>query len=243
MSRAIVNGRLYTVNHTEPWVEGMLVRDGKIQQLGSSSEIRALAEKHQISVHDLGGKMVMPGLHDAHVHLMMFGMRRVPGAACELPNNAEPDVIVAALKKHQACCGSKDWIQGGVYVADILERLHPKHRVDRDFLDSAFPDVPVAIRETSCHNILVNKVGLDVAGITESCIDPPHGGLSRRKSTGELSGELIETGSRGRVLGYSVSVIGNCTASYSRKHQRTSPIWNHELSGSGFKQNYASSIE
>ena len=38
------------------------------------------------------------------------------------------------------------------------------------------------------------EVGLDVAGITESCVDPPHGGLSRRKSTGELSGELFETG-------------------------------------------------
>jgi len=62
------NGKIYTVNEAQPWVQAIAIKDGKIIYVGTDDEIDANIGKNT-EVIDLGGKFVMPGLHDPHVHI------------------------------------------------------------------------------------------------------------------------------------------------------------------------------
>ena len=62
------NGRIYTVNENTPWVEAVAIRDGGFIVVGSNASVAAVTGT-ETQVIDLRGQFVMPGLHDAHVHL------------------------------------------------------------------------------------------------------------------------------------------------------------------------------
>ena len=61
------NGRIYTVNEAQPWVEAVAIKDGAFQVVGSNADVDAVTGGGT-EVVDLGGRMVMPGLIDVHVH-------------------------------------------------------------------------------------------------------------------------------------------------------------------------------
>ena len=77
-----VNGRIYTVDDTRRWVEAIAVFGKSIIALGDSAAIRALAGP-ATEIIDLDGRMVMPGIHDAHTHLLMAGLKWT--YECRLP--------------------------------------------------------------------------------------------------------------------------------------------------------------
>ncbi|MEH6584878.1 MAG: hypothetical protein V7754_23390, partial [Halioglobus sp.] len=61
------NGKIYTVNEAQPWAEAIAIKDGKFIVVGSNSDANAVAADSTKTV-DLGGKMVLPGIIDTHVH-------------------------------------------------------------------------------------------------------------------------------------------------------------------------------
>src|SRR6185295_15891238 len=63
-----VGGKVVTVDPGFAIREGFAVRGGRIVAVGSSAEMRALARGGATQVHELGGRMVLPGLIDSHVH-------------------------------------------------------------------------------------------------------------------------------------------------------------------------------
>ena len=65
--RAYINGHIYTVNEKQPWATAMLVSKGKIIAIGSNQEIQQQAAKNT-KIIDLENNMVMPGIHDVHLH-------------------------------------------------------------------------------------------------------------------------------------------------------------------------------
>src|SRR5271166_5983020 len=64
-----VNGRIYTSNPAQPWVEAVAVLGNQIVAVGTDS---ALAERRgpKTKVIDLGGRMAMPGMIDTHTHFL-----------------------------------------------------------------------------------------------------------------------------------------------------------------------------
>src|SRR5688500_8041070 len=64
------NGRIYTMD--KPWpVEAMAIRDGYIVALGTSRELSGASGARTI---DLGGRTVIPGLIDAHIHFLSYSL-------------------------------------------------------------------------------------------------------------------------------------------------------------------------
>ena len=72
-SSAWINGEIITMTDKEARAEAILIEDGLITCVGTSDEISALAKDKKISVTDLDGACVLPGLHDCHVHVMVTG--------------------------------------------------------------------------------------------------------------------------------------------------------------------------
>lgn len=190
-SVAYVNARIYTLDHNRSWADAMLVTDRTIVRLGAADDILREAGA-SARVVDLGGRMVMPGIHDAHTHLLLAGLQF--RHECKLPPNASPEQILDTLCECSKCQGGKlsNWIVAGQYNPFMFDRATP----DRNFLDDAYPDRPVYLYEMTLHHALVNKRALELAGIDRNTPDPRGGKIIRDPVTGEPTGELIETAKR-----------------------------------------------
>jgi len=184
---AFVNGRIYTVDPARSWTEAILVEDGRISRLGSSRDIAAAAGP-DAQLIDLQGRLVIPGLHDAHTHLLAAGLKF--RFECRLGINPDGDKIVRALCDCEKCRRGKlsGWIIGGEYNSNVFA----PGTLDRSLLDAAFPDTPVFLYEISIHHGFANSKALSLAGIGADTPDPPGGRIVRRKDSSEPTGELVE---------------------------------------------------
>ena len=172
----------------------MLVRDGRIAAIGPAAAVRAAAEPGA-AVARLGGATVIPGLVDAHCHVMNIGYLAA-GADCSQP--AAPDIAAIQARLRAAAGGTPagSWVTGSGYVEyKLAERRHPT-RAD---LDAVVPDRPAVIYHTSLHVCVLNSAALREAGFADGQPDPPDGAFGR-DGQGRLTGVLFE-GPMFRVLG------------------------------------------
>jgi len=173
--------------------ESMLVRDGRIAAIGPAAAVRAAAEPGA-AVVAMDGATVIPGLIDAHCHVMNIGYLAA-GADCSQP--AAPDIAAIQARLREAAAGTPagSWVTGSGYVEyKLAEQRHPT-RAD---LDAAVPDRPVVIYHTSLHACVLNSAALREAGYADGQPDPPNG-LFGRDGQGRLTGVLFE-GPTFRVL-------------------------------------------
>jgi predicted amidohydrolase YtcJ len=174
--------------------ESMLVRDGRIAALGPAAAVRAAAGPGA-AVARLGGATVVPGLIDAHCHVMNVGYLAA-GADCSQP--AAPDIAAIQARLRAAAAGTPagSWVSGSGYVEyKLAERRHPT-RAD---LDAAVPDRPAVLYHTSLHACVLNSAALLESGFADGQPDPPDGVLGR-DGQGRLTGVLFE-GPMFRLLG------------------------------------------
>ena len=92
------NGKIYTVDEAQPWVEAVAIKDGKFLVVGSSDDVETVTGE-TTEVVDLGGGFAMPGIGDTHIHPALVMPKR---AFCGLPGTFyEPteEQTIDALKE------------------------------------------------------------------------------------------------------------------------------------------------
>ncbi|EGV62804.1 hypothetical protein PSN45_000877 [Yamadazyma tenuis] len=189
MPTAYINGNVHTVDDKLPKAEAFIVSDdGTFSKVGATEEIKSIASG--MTVIDLKGQFVMPGMHDAHCHLLMASKEKLFEA--KLGVYSTPKEIVEQFKEysHGACAHLNtvsNWLIGNFYHYAQFDDKKP----DRKFLDEAFGDQPVVIREYTTHNIFANSAALRAAGYEENPVDPWDGYYVRRED-GTITGELVE---------------------------------------------------
>jgi predicted amidohydrolase YtcJ len=180
----ITGGRIYTVDPSQPWVSAVAIENGRFvyagHDAGSSRFVGPVTR-----LLDLGGRMAMPGIHDAHTHLLLAGLQQT--YECRLPEGASLETLIAALASCERKLAPGQWLAGGL----VTPAQFPEGAPHRKYLDAAFPDRPVYLTEGSLHHALVNTRALQVAGIDQTTVDPP-GGRIIRDAQGEPTGMLIE---------------------------------------------------
>lgn len=189
-SVAYLHGRVYTVNQDQPWAEAFIVSaTGIIEAIGSDEEILNIAKPRNLVCLDLHREFVMPGIHDAHTHLLMASMQALNESSIGFDAGEN---IAERLIHGQCACAyhnvAGDWVIGNFYQASFF----PDGIPDRKYLDARYPDTPVLIREVSCHRILLNTAGLERAGINPENESDPPGGFYIRRVDGTLTGEVAE---------------------------------------------------
>ena len=192
---AYTNGKIYTVNEAQPWAEAVAIKDGKFIIVGSNAEVRALVGD-RTEVIDLGGKFVMPGFTDAHLHPPLAYIEEEAGNL--LMDAQTADEVREELLAFAEANPGDGWIRVEKYRFGAF----PGAKTDRHFLDSIIPDRPVYIMDESGHNGVANSKALELAGITRDTPDPEGGSIEKDPDTGEPTGYLSETGIRpiGRLL-------------------------------------------
>lgn len=181
------NTKIYTVDPQKPWAEALSVKGSQITAVGSVAELLPHAGPATQLV-DLGGAMTMPGLHDAHVHLLEQSFRNI-GVQCSLDNPQTLDELAAQLTEYWAKNSRREWLIAGIYNSQKL----PNDIVTKQFLDDLFPDTPVILYDhTAVHVCVVNSTALKLSGITRDTPDPDCGVIVRDED-GKPTGWLTES--------------------------------------------------
>lgn len=183
-SRVFINGAIFTSDPKRPYVDAMIVENGRIQWIGKQEQM----PQYDFPVTDLRGKRVLPGFVDAHMHPVMLAEqnRQIP---CLPPRITCFADLQEEIRKVRIRQGEGQWICGwGCDEGKLLE----KHLPDRYELDQICSDAPVCIVRTCLHIRCVNSRALEMAGITRETPDPP-GGIIDRDTAGEPTGILRES--------------------------------------------------
>ena len=192
--RAYVNGIIYTVDEQFSTASALAVKDGRFIYVGDDAGAQAHIGPNTFVV-DLEGKTIIPGLHDAHVHIR-YGERelypRTPDIREGLGEWASvermQEVIRHALETGEGMRPGPEprWIVLSGWMSDVWDP--PVFR--KELLDAAAPNNPVFISRYT-HGSGANSMALELAGITRDTPDPP-GGHIKKDENGEPTGEFVE---------------------------------------------------
>ncbi len=177
------NGAVNMVDAVRSWSQAVAVRDGRIVAVGTDADLRDLIGTNT-EVHDLGGKMLLPGFQDAHVHPPPSGLEMLQ---CNLSDAYSREEYRRIIRTYAEEHPDEPWIMGGGWSLDIFPGGNP-HTGD---LDDIAPDRPVYLTNRDGHDAWVNSRALEMAGLTRATPDPPDGRIERDED-GEPSGTLHE---------------------------------------------------
>jgi predicted amidohydrolase YtcJ len=182
----VVHARVYTENFKQPWAEALAIRRGKIVAVGDDAEIERM-HATATRVIDAGGKLVLPGFVDCHIHFME-GSAKLIWVRLEGAKNLGE--IRDKLRSYAAQNSGEGWILGHGWNYGMFG---PGKLPDKKDLDDIFPNRAVSLEGFDGHTYWVNSKALALAGITHDTPNPPNGTIVRDPATGEPTGALEES--------------------------------------------------
>ena len=179
----IVNAAIHTMDQARPTAGAVAVLGNRIVAVGSTTDLRPLAGSGT-RVIDAGGKLVLPGFNDAHVHFLMGGFSL---ANVDLREAQSPQEMARRLGDYARKMPKGRWILGGDWDH---EKWPGAPLPTREKIEAATPDNPVCVNRLDGHMALANSLALKLAGITKETKDPPGGLIVRDPKTGQPTGVL-----------------------------------------------------
>lgn len=178
----VLNGNVHTGSKAQPRARAIAVSGNKIIAIGDDAQIRALAGS-KTRVIDAGGKTVIAGFNDAHVHFLETGQQL---SSVDLRDAKTPQEFVARIKAFAEKLPKGRWILGGKWDH---ENWTPNALPTAALIDAATPDNPVFIDRLDGHMALANSVALKLAGVDKNTKEVD-GGEIVRDASGNPTGVL-----------------------------------------------------
>jgi predicted amidohydrolase YtcJ len=185
----ILHAKVFTLDTTNPWAQGVAIRKGKIVAVGRQEEVERM-RGIGTRVIDAGARVVIPGLTDCHVHFY-------PGStSLRMPNLEDAKSVADILKILTGYAKENpgnDWIVARGWDYSIFgARSLP----DRSDLDGTFLNRPVFLESYDSHAVWVNSKALSIAGITKDTPNPRNGWIVHDPKSGDPTGVLLEDADR-----------------------------------------------
>ena len=180
--KIIKNAKIFTSDKANPQAAALVVKDGKFVYVGDEAGL----SEYEGEVTDLGGKFIMPGIIDSHVHITI----PVGFEYAEIDERLEPngkqealDLMARFIKEHP---GQKRY-------RFFLEKKYLKGEdIVKEELDAICPDAELQIQEGEGHSIWVNSKILERHGITDDTPDPIPGLAFYVRKDGHVTGNMYE---------------------------------------------------
>ena len=182
-SALLTGGRIMTMNEAAPSADALWIRDGRIAWVGRAEDRPAAAASEEVV--DLGGRFVLPGFVEPHMHLP-------PLALLDDYENIGPfrfpsvDAAIAHLREIARQTPAEGWVLGRQFDPSLQEG---PEALTREMLDQVSQEHPVFVYNASLHLAYCNSRALEVAGITAQTPSPPASEIGRDES-GEPNGVL-----------------------------------------------------
>lgn len=179
----IYQGKIVTVDNEFSFSEAVAVKNGRIIFVGSNKDAEAFIGD-STEIIDAEGLTVLPGLIDAHAHLVSLGDELVN---LEISGCRSFEEMLGKVKEKVAVSKPGEWIVGGRWDHTLWPgKSFPVHRQ----LSAISPDNPVYLKRVDGNSAFVNKRAMELAGITAATPDPP-GGMIVKGPDGEPTGVLV----------------------------------------------------
>ena len=178
----ITNAKIWTVDKSLPRAQAVAILGDRIVAVGSSADVDAWRGPHT-HVVDAGGKLLLPGFNDAHVHFVSGGMQLTN---VQLKDASSPQEFARRIGERAKLTAKGEWILGGNWDET---KWNPPDMPTKELIDAVTPDTPVFVSRYDGHMGLANSVALRLAGITAKTPDPP-GGTVVRDAEGNPTGAL-----------------------------------------------------
>src|SRR6266513_1290708 len=180
----LINGRIATVDHSRPFAEAVAIHQSRFISVGSNEEIMRLRASNTETI-DLGGRTVIPGLNDSHMHPIRGGLNY----NMELRWDGVPSLADALrmLKEQAARTPAPQWVRviGGWTEFQFAEGRMPT----LDEINAVAPDTPVFVMHLY-DSVLLNGAALRAVGYDKNAPDFPAGEVQRDRH-GNPTGLLI----------------------------------------------------
>ncbi len=187
---AIVNGKIWTVDESNPWAEAVAVTGGRIVAIGDYSEVRRHIGR-RTRVLDVEGAFVMPGFIDSHCHFSGGGQRLSQLDLSKVFTiELVQELLAAAVAETPP--GEPIFALGSFPNTQIFPGLGWP---TKEMLDAVSPDNPVVVNRGGGHAVWLNSRSLELSGITGDTEVPPGGEIVLDPDTGEPTGILKEAAS------------------------------------------------
>lgn len=183
-SYIVVNARIWTSDPARPSAEAFVVRGGRFVYVGDATTARRRGGE-QASVIDLEGARIIPGIIDAHLHLLSGGLQL---SRLNLRNVPDRAAFIEKVAEHASRAPAGQWILGGRWST---ESWPDSSQPTKAWIDVVTAEHPVLLSRMDGHGALANSVALRLAGIDRGGPPDPVGGrIERDPETGEPTGIL-----------------------------------------------------
>jgi len=181
MKRILYNAILYPSSDNQPGATALVIEDGRIIATGESRELLSVYGNCQ--KQDLDGNVILPGLTDAHIHLLEYGIS-LTHVDCETGTLAE---CIRRVTERVQDSQPGEWILGHGWNQNSWVEGFGSSAI----LDAIAPANPVYLTAKSLHAGWANQEAFKLAGITTNTANPANGRINRNEH-GELTGILLE---------------------------------------------------
>ena len=179
----LLNAHVVTMNDKQPSAEAVAIEGDRILWVGSTSEAKRLYPNPARTM-DLYGATVLPGITDAHTHLINLGESLVRLNLKDIPTEQG---IVERVKQRVASTAPGEWILGWGWDEGKWASHYPTNQA----LSAATPNHPVFLVGLHTFAAWANQRALELAGITKYTKDPDNGKIVRDERSGEPTGILL----------------------------------------------------
>ena len=104
------NAQIYTMDSHRSWADALAIHAGRLVAIGSDADVAPWIGK-ETQVFDLGGRFVMPGLYDSHIHSVEGGLQTL--YQCTISPRATAEEAAAAVQRFAQANPQSEWIYGG----------------------------------------------------------------------------------------------------------------------------------
>ena len=178
----LIRATIHTNDPARPRAEAVLVEGATILAVGDFAELEAEATSRGAAILDWRDACVLPGLTDAHAHLVGLGQTR---ETVDLRGLTSVDAIVARLRERAPPEG---WILGRGWDQNLWGGAMPTAAQ----LDAAFPERPVWLRRIDGHAGWANSVVMKLTQIGADTPDPEGGEILREAEARAATGVLVD---------------------------------------------------
>ena len=182
LDKLFINGEIYSMKKEGEKFQSLGVKDGKITFLGTNEEAKNVSSKELI---DLKGKMMIPGMADAHLHLYAYCQNLTFVDLSKVHNINE---MISLMKEKVKNVKKGDWVKG---VNFDQSKWKENRFPTLEEMDSISKDNPIIIKRCCLHAVVANSKALKMAGIGKN-YQAGSGGIVELDKDGMPNGILRE---------------------------------------------------
>lgn len=178
----IRDAKVWTVDKAAPTAQAVAVLDERIVAVGSNDEVDAWRGT-RTRVIDAGGKLLLPGFNDSHVHFVEGGAQL---DSVQLTDATSAEEFARRIGERAKATPKGEWILGGDWDET---KWNPPALPTKELIDRVAPDTPVFVMRYDGHMGVGNSLAMRLAGITKNTPEVP-GGTIVRDAQGNPTGAL-----------------------------------------------------